>query len=210
MGGTPDTNERVVVLCLSAQFRSGIPLINCVVQLSDSSKHGSPISSVYLGSFMLSLAGNLVGFQNLVDSWIRVRSGPLGDEIAEFFGFVQFGKEIHVVVHSGPLAQNYQLNNCRYPSDDINKFLWMVRIGGGVFPEIKERDYIGEGAYRIDNKMTKVSILDAACQRKCIPFTLAAGSLDVCLLLSLFRNSVSLLRDASYSDGPVGYMTRFA
>ena len=23
---------------------------------------------------------------------------------------------------------------CRYPSDDINKFLWMVRIGGGVFP----------------------------------------------------------------------------
>ncbi len=21
-----------------------------------------------------------------------------------------------------------------YPSDDINKFLWMVRIGGGVYP----------------------------------------------------------------------------
>ncbi len=29
-----------------------------------------------------------------------------------------------------------------YPSDDINKFLWMVRIGGGVFPEIKENDYL--------------------------------------------------------------------
>lgn len=38
-----------------------------------------------------------------------------------------------------------------YPSDDINKFLWMVRIGGGVFPEIKEPDYMGkEGYYRID------------------------------------------------------------
>lgn len=37
-----------------------------------------------------------------------------------------------------------------YPSDDINKFLWMVRIGGGVFPEIKERDYMGEGQYRVD------------------------------------------------------------
>ncbi|KAL2500896.1 Dolichyl-diphosphooligosaccharide--protein glycosyltransferase subunit STT3A [Forsythia ovata] len=30
-----------------------------------------------------------------------------------------------------------------YPSDDINKFLWMVRIGGGVFPHIKEPDYLG-------------------------------------------------------------------
>eukprot|EP00878_Enallax_costatus_P012429 GHUV01012980.1.p1 GENE.GHUV01012980.1~~GHUV01012980.1.p1 ORF type:complete len:746 (+),score=134.61 GHUV01012980.1:2607-4844(+) len=38
-----------------------------------------------------------------------------------------------------------------YSSDDINKFLWMVRIGGGVYPEIKESDYLGEGGqYRID------------------------------------------------------------
>ncbi|KAL6341987.1 hypothetical protein AAG906_038233 [Vitis piasezkii] len=29
-----------------------------------------------------------------------------------------------------------------YPSDDINMFLWMVRIGGGVFPHIKEPDYL--------------------------------------------------------------------
>ena len=29
-----------------------------------------------------------------------------------------------------------------YSSDDINKFLWMVRIGGGVFPHIKEADYL--------------------------------------------------------------------
>lgn len=26
-----------------------------------------------------------------------------------------------------------------YSGDDINKFLWMVRIGGGVFPHIKVR-----------------------------------------------------------------------
>ena len=45
----------------------------------------------------------------------------------------------------------------RYPSDDINKFLWMVRIGGGVFPEIKEKDYLGsDGQHRIDKTMTKV------------------------------------------------------
>ncbi|CAI9100422.1 OLC1v1037423C4 [Oldenlandia corymbosa var. corymbosa] len=41
-----------------------------------------------------------------------------------------------------------------YPSDDINKFLWMVRIGGGVFPHIKEPDYLREGQYRIDSQAT--------------------------------------------------------
>ncbi|CAI0543467.1 unnamed protein product [Linum tenue] len=41
-----------------------------------------------------------------------------------------------------------------YPSDDINKFLWMVRIGGGVFPHIKEPDYLRDGQYRIDAQAT--------------------------------------------------------
>eukprot|EP00889_Picochlorum_renovo_P001289 jgi/Picre1/28319/NNA_003725.t1 len=41
-----------------------------------------------------------------------------------------------------------------YPSDDINKFLWMVRIGGGVFPDIRESDYLdAEGRYRVDSEM---------------------------------------------------------
>jgi len=38
-----------------------------------------------------------------------------------------------------------------YSSDDINKFLWMVRIGGGVFPEIVEKDYFTpQGEFRVD------------------------------------------------------------
>ncbi|KAG1367809.1 Dolichyl-diphosphooligosaccharide--protein glycosyltransferase subunit STT3A [Cocos nucifera] len=41
-----------------------------------------------------------------------------------------------------------------YPSDDINKFLWMVRIGGGVFPHIREPDYLRDGQYRIDAQAT--------------------------------------------------------
>ena len=45
-----------------------------------------------------------------------------------------------------------------YSSDDINKFLWMVRIGGGVYGDIKERDYIGEGYYRIDEKASKTML----------------------------------------------------
>ena len=38
-----------------------------------------------------------------------------------------------------------------YASDDINKFLWMVRIGGSCYSEIKEADYLSpRGEYRID------------------------------------------------------------
>ena len=50
----------------------------------------------------------------------------------------------------------------RYPSDDINKFLWMVRIGGGVFPDIKEKDYLANGQYRIDGEVTKARTLTHA------------------------------------------------
>mmetsp|Transcript_9144 Transcript_9144/g.13521 ORF Transcript_9144/g.13521 Transcript_9144/m.13521 type:complete len:697 (+) Transcript_9144:25-2115(+) len=46
-----------------------------------------------------------------------------------------------------------------YQSDDINKFLWMVRIGGSVFKHIKERDYLNErGEYRIDSQGTKTML----------------------------------------------------
>jgi len=40
-----------------------------------------------------------------------------------------------------------------YSSDDINKFLWMVRIGGSTDPNIKEADYYSKsGEYRIDRE----------------------------------------------------------
>uniref|UniRef100_A0A0G4FBQ2 dolichyl-diphosphooligosaccharide--protein glycotransferase n=1 Tax=Chromera velia CCMP2878 TaxID=1169474 RepID=A0A0G4FBQ2_9ALVE len=38
----------------------------------------------------------------------------------------------------------------RYNSDDINKFLWMIRIASGVFPRIQEKDYYNQrGQYSI-------------------------------------------------------------
>merc|ERR1711991_514130 len=38
-----------------------------------------------------------------------------------------------------------------YSSDDINKFLWMVRIAGSTDKSIVEADYLGEGGgYRVD------------------------------------------------------------
>ncbi|KAI5290177.1 oligosaccharyl transferase stt3 subunit [Ascosphaera acerosa] len=43
-----------------------------------------------------------------------------------------------------------------YSGDDINKFLWMVRIAEGIWPdEISERDYFTErGEYRVDEQAT--------------------------------------------------------
>ncbi|QSZ34473.1 hypothetical protein DSL72_006067 [Monilinia vaccinii-corymbosi] len=44
-----------------------------------------------------------------------------------------------------------------YSGDDINKFLWMVRIAEGIWPdEIKERDFFTErGEYRVDGGATQ-------------------------------------------------------
>ena len=44
-----------------------------------------------------------------------------------------------------------------YSSDDINKFLWMVRISGGVFPRIIESNYYNNrGMYTVDQSVSDV------------------------------------------------------
>ena len=44
-----------------------------------------------------------------------------------------------------------------YSGDDINKFLWMVRIAEGIWPdEVKEKDFFTErGEYRVDDGATQ-------------------------------------------------------
>ncbi|SGZ50862.1 CIC11C00000005860 [Sungouiella intermedia] len=44
-----------------------------------------------------------------------------------------------------------------YSGDDINKFLWMVRIAEGIWPdEVKERDFFNSrGEYRVDHEATE-------------------------------------------------------
>ena len=43
-----------------------------------------------------------------------------------------------------------------YSGDDINKFLWMVRIAEGIWPEeVKERNFFTpRGEYRVDEEAT--------------------------------------------------------
>eukprot|EP01099_Mayorella_cantabrigiensis_P000160 TRINITY_DN1069_c0_g2_i1.p1 TRINITY_DN1069_c0_g2~~TRINITY_DN1069_c0_g2_i1.p1 ORF type:complete len:695 (-),score=142.47 TRINITY_DN1069_c0_g2_i1:187-2271(-) len=46
-----------------------------------------------------------------------------------------------------------------YSSDDINKFLWMVRIAGSTDPSIKEADYYTpQGEYRIDASASPIML----------------------------------------------------
>eukprot|EP00698_Gefionella_okellyi_P007423 TRINITY_DN180_c0_g1_i1.p1 TRINITY_DN180_c0_g1~~TRINITY_DN180_c0_g1_i1.p1 ORF type:complete len:745 (-),score=182.80 TRINITY_DN180_c0_g1_i1:412-2646(-) len=46
-----------------------------------------------------------------------------------------------------------------YASDDINKFLWMVRIGGSVYPWIKEADYYTKsGEFRVDKEGSPIML----------------------------------------------------
>jgi dolichyl-diphosphooligosaccharide--protein glycosyltransferase len=53
-----------------------------------------------------------------------------------------------------------------YASDDINKFLWMVRIAGSVDPNIREPDYEVNGEYRIDAGASPV-MLDCLMYKLC-------------------------------------------
>merc|ERR1711871_1847162 len=54
-----------------------------------------------------------------------------------------------------------------YASDDINKFLWMVRIGGGVFPVIREEDYYSyTGEFRVD-KAGSPNLLNCLMYKMC-------------------------------------------
>lgn len=42
-----------------------------------------------------------------------------------------------------------------YSGDDINKFLWMIRIAGGVYPWVKEEHFFNKGQYRVDSQASE-------------------------------------------------------
>lgn len=42
-----------------------------------------------------------------------------------------------------------------YTGDDINKFLWMVRIASGVYPYVKEEHFYNKGRYKVDQDASK-------------------------------------------------------
>lgn len=92
----------------------------------------------------------ITGFSNrtvLVDNntWNNTHIATVGRAMAsrepEAYRICQMLDVDYVLVIFGGVA--------RYSGDDISKFLWMVRIGGGVYPDIVENDYFGQGAVRV-------------------------------------------------------------
>ncbi|KAF4674262.1 oligosaccharyl transferase stt3 subunit [Perkinsus olseni] len=58
----------------------------------------------------------------------------------------------------------------QYSGDDINKFLWPIRIGAGVYPNlVQESDFIGPNGYRVDQAATprmKSSVMYKLCYHR--------------------------------------------
>ena len=52
-----------------------------------------------------------------------------------------------------------------YSSDDINKFMWMIRIGAGVNPSLNENNYFNRGRYTVGDPTTtfKESMMYKMC-----------------------------------------------
>lgn len=42
-----------------------------------------------------------------------------------------------------------------YSGDDISKFIWIIRIASGVYPEVQEGAFYANGNYRIDDEATE-------------------------------------------------------
>jgi dolichyl-diphosphooligosaccharide--protein glycosyltransferase len=63
----------------------------------------------------------------------------------------------------------------RYPSDDIAKFLWPIRIAHGVYPDkVSEGDFIGPRGYTVDESATdrmKNSVMYKLCYYRAAEIT---------------------------------------
>lgn len=46
----------------------------------------------------------------------------------------------------------------QYSGDDINKFIWMIRIAAGYYPRVKEDNYFARGSYRVDSGATETML----------------------------------------------------
>lgn len=97
------------------------------------------------------------------------------------------------------MSKVYLLGLVGYPSDDINKFLWMVRIGGGVFPHIKEPDYLVRYSVAAILKRClyfvcygSFLLLGSKFEMYCQHFFLLMLITVLCILIMAYREMVSI------------------
>jgi dolichyl-diphosphooligosaccharide--protein glycosyltransferase len=111
------------------------------------------------------------GSQHIIDDyreayyWLRQNTA----QNAKIMSWWDYGYQIGGMADRPTLVDNNTWNNTHiatvgkaiggllgYSGDDINKFLWMVRIAEGIWPdEVKERSFFTpRGEYRVDDEAT--------------------------------------------------------
>lgn len=66
-----------------------------------------------------------------------------------------------------------------YSGDDINKFMWMVRIAGGVWPHIKESNYYNaKGEFRMDEEGSPAMLESVVYKTSFYRFSEVEGGMD--------------------------------
>lgn len=101
--------------------------------------------------------GGMADRTTLVDNntWNNTHIATVGkamckDEDSAYKILQQHDVDYVLVVFGGVLG---------FSGDDINKFLWMVRISSGVWPdEVQEADYYSGGMYRQDSQASKAMV----------------------------------------------------
>jgi hypothetical protein len=110
-----------------------------------------------------------------------------------------------------------------YSSDDINKFLWMIRIAGSTDPNIKERDYFTpNGGYEVGHdappamynslmyKLTYYRFGEMMLDRgmsvsQALARLVTSVGIDQRNTCCLFRTTLWLRPSSRYGDWPQGH-----
>jgi dolichyl-diphosphooligosaccharide--protein glycosyltransferase len=96
---------------------------------------------------------------NLKDFWVTLLFQAMASSEEDAIKIMRAMDVDYVLVIFGGLTG--------YASDDINKFLWMVRIAGSTDPNIKEVDYFTKnGEFRVDAEGSPV-LLNCLMYKMC-------------------------------------------
>lgn len=117
--------------------------------LSQNTDHDARILSWWdYGYQITGMANRTVLVDN--NTWNNTHIATVGRTLAsteeEGYRLARHMGATHILVVFGGLAN--------FSGDDISKFLWMIRIAAGVFPQVKEQNYYQNGRYKIDKDVS--------------------------------------------------------
>ncbi|CAN7046528.1 unnamed protein product [Brassica oleracea var. botrytis] len=92
--------------------------------------------------------GNRIIFDDYREAYYWLTQNTPTD--AKVMSWWDYGYQITAMGNRTVIVDNNTWNNTHIATVGRAMFLWMVRIGGGVYPVIKEPDYLVNGEFRVD------------------------------------------------------------